>query len=279
MLFTSVSESQAATSGLVYRISKLKPLPAGKQAAAVASCPQDTSVVGGGLEIGESNTATGMQSSYPVDGGDADATPDDGWRAVANSRSAGDKSLLAFAVCSKTGQYRYVARLKEPVANNSRAQVDAPCPPGRSLAGGGVKLSYGGASTLYTVGATLPFDTTADGTPDAWRAVANNQSGINQDLTAYAICARTGSYRYANVKVNAPPGAQTERRTPCPRQASVTAGGVAARTSDLRPEVAASLPFDGDGDMVLGDRWLGAINNNGTAPVELRVYAICRKHT
>src|SRR5215208_4897989 len=138
ILLLGATASQAATGGLVYKVSKLRPLPAGEQASAKANCPNDTSVVGGGLEIGEANTATGMQSSYPFDDGDANSKPEDGWMAVANSRSAGDKSMLAFAVCSKTGKFRYVSPLLEPVANNAQAAVDAPCPADRSVAGGGV---------------------------------------------------------------------------------------------------------------------------------------------
>jgi hypothetical protein len=270
--------SQAATGGLVYPVSKLKPLPAGKQATASAVCPKDTSVVGGGIEIDGANTATGMQSSYPFDGGDADLVPDDGWRGIANSRSAGDKSMLSFAVCSQTGRYRYITRVKDPVANNSQAQVEAPCPPGRLVAGGGVKLSFGGSNTTsYIAAGTVPYDLTGNGTMDGWRAVANNQSGINQDLTAYAICASTGTYRYPLTQVNVASGQRTVDAH-CPRQFSVTAGGVQANTLDLRAEVAASLPFDGgDADMVRDDWWRGAINNNSPFNAELRTYAVCRK--
>jgi hypothetical protein len=284
ILLLGATASQAATGGLVYKVSKLRPLPAGEQASAKANCPNDTSVVGGGLQISEGNTATGMHSSFPFDDGDANAKPDDGWQSIANSRSAADKSLLAFAVCSKIGRFSYVVGGPQFGPDNSKIAAQAPCPAGQSVAGGGLALTQGGAETLYSAAGTHPIDLPSDAdsiTDDGWGAEAINSSGIGQAVTAYAICAKTGSYRYDEVERDAPAGAQTETRARCPKLASLTAGGVEARSIAGGNEVAAALPVDGgDSDMVPDDRWLGAINNNTLVNgTELWVYAVCRKLT
>jgi hypothetical protein len=277
-----VSPANAATGGLVYKVSNQKLLPSRVQATAKANCPNDTSVTGGGLTIIGGNTATGIASSYPFDDGDANSKPDDGWIGVANSRSAGDKAMRTYAICSKTGRYSYV-RDTTLVVDHAQNSLMAPCEEGQSVTGGGLTLS--GTSTVYAATATRPFDggdADAD-EDDGWLAAVYNDSNSPQTVRAYAVCARSGTYQYSRFgPLAAPNGQQQATYLPCAGTSHVVGGGAevlpGGAVDSKGLEVAAALPYDTgvDADAAPDDGWYAAGNNNSGVGAGFANYAICR---
>jgi hypothetical protein len=260
-------------SGLIYKTTELKPLPAGAQVTAVARCPNDTSVVGGGIEISDANTATGISSSYPTDDGDKGKRPDDGWVAIANSRSAGDKQLRATAVCSRSGRYTYVAR--HGFLGPGETTEYAECPIGETVTGGGASVATGSTSRGLASTA-LTYD--GSGYGSGWDATAVDPSPDPfTPMTVFAICARSGHYRYVERFGEVSDGAQGELAAPCPGRTKVVAGGGEIRTGSALGELAGSVPY-GDAMRATDDGWWMAANNlNSGDKRPIEAYAVCRR--
>lgn len=75
-------------------------VPAGDALSAFARCRAGEHVTGGGAKAAGAADATNLYASYPVDLGDSDSAPDDGWQGSIYNRSASAKKLKAFAVCA-----------------------------------------------------------------------------------------------------------------------------------------------------------------------------------
>ncbi len=273
-LASAVAAANAAKHGLMHRHSELKKLPAGKIVGATAHCPDGSSVVGGGLLIQGANTATGIHSSYPVDDGDRGHKPDDGWRGVANSRSAGDKKLMVDAVCSSRGHFSYELGLAG-APDGDQGGGYALCDPGDQVAGGGVELSKGNAS--LAVAASYPLDIDVNTVPDdGWYGIASNESGSPQTVTTYAICARSGSYQYVAEDGSAPTFGQGAVAAPCPGGTGVVAGGGVTATSTTSVELAQTDPYSDGNHSPPDDGWLTHVNNNAGVPLDFTTFAVCR---
>lgn len=262
--------AMSAGAGLTYVASKLKPLPAGKQASATAKCPRRASVLGGGMGIAGSNTATGIASTFPIDDGDANVKPEDGWRGVANSRSAGDKQVFAVAVCAKSGRYSYVRR--DTFLGPDQTYEYAQCPEGERVVGGGAVVTPG--STIRGLAETGPLIQTPR-RATRWYATANNGVPFTI-MTVYAVCTASGSYRYLTRDDSAPAGTQSGVAVPCPAGTKVTAGGAATTgTSNPWPELARSTPYRNGGTQP-DDGWQADINNHSGAATTFSTFAVCR---
>jgi hypothetical protein len=71
------------------------------QNSAEARCPNRYHVLGGGvLDSGSFNTEQ-VNASFPVDGGDANTAPDDGWIVRLDNLTATTHGFEVFAVCAK----------------------------------------------------------------------------------------------------------------------------------------------------------------------------------
>lgn len=264
----------AAGAGLTYVASSPKPLPAGKQASATAKCPRRASVLGGGLAILGSNTATGIASTFPIDDKDGNAKPEDGWRGVANSRSAGNKELFAVAVCAKSGRYSYVRR--DTFLGPDQTYDYAQCPEGDKAVGGGAVVSPG--STIRGLAETGPLIQTPR-RATRWYATANNGVPFSI-MTVYAVCTSSGSYRYLE-RVDSTPtpaGIQSGLAAPCPGATKAIAGGGSTGTSSPNAELARSTPYrDGGPGGPPDDGWQTDINNDSAASTTFSTYVVCRR--
>ena len=78
-------------------------IAAGTADQATAWCPSDRHVIGGGGRLFGPIDEAHLAASMPVDGPDAGAAPDDGWRAVGYNETGGDKNVRAYALCVTTG--------------------------------------------------------------------------------------------------------------------------------------------------------------------------------
>jgi hypothetical protein len=73
---------------------------AGQQDGADATCPPGTSVTGGGVYNGSTDTRVSVNTSYPFDGDDSDNVLDDGWSADLNNGSEASVMFAVWAVCT-----------------------------------------------------------------------------------------------------------------------------------------------------------------------------------
>jgi len=58
------------------------------------------SVTGGGVFTPSFSTAVNVASSAPLDGADADAFPDDGWRGFLNNATGNATTFTVYAICT-----------------------------------------------------------------------------------------------------------------------------------------------------------------------------------
>jgi hypothetical protein len=267
---------------LKYVASKTKTVMPGKVGKARVKCPDGTVAIGGGVQIPDSNTATGVTGSYPLDDSDRNRRPEDGWRGTISSRSAGPKHMRVHAVCSRTGTYRYLSSVAPVQPNGSTAQTPK-CPGNNGLTGGGVKTPPGHPE-IY-VEASTPFDAEvagdADDNPDdSWNALVQNHSDDGITSTTYLICARSGfnAYRFAAGEIEVNGGSQGKLKATCPGASHVVSGGgelfIPAGT-----EMAGTFPIDTSHDGRADDGWSVRWNNqNGPGDnFILQIRAICRR--
>ncbi len=179
-------------SGTFKRPSTNKPLPHLGTATATATCPAKTKVTGGGVAVSGGNVSLEVSSTRPIDNGDRDSKPDDGWFGRATNRSGGDKAMDVFAICRK-GSYAYRSNtVRLPDLTQGAGLV--PCPKGTRVTGGGVGLNRPSGSDVFgiEVSGTFPFDLGTDPNPapdDAWAGGANNDdTGDVLTMTTFAIC-------------------------------------------------------------------------------------------
>jgi hypothetical protein len=103
-----------------------------------------------------------------------------------NNGSTTDQSFTAYAICSDPFQ-GYSVNVGQPVSENSRQnEVDAHCPSGDVVPGGGIA----GSSQATTVN----INTTQPSNNNAWQDYENNPSAASDSDTPYAICANPTSY-------------------------------------------------------------------------------------
>jgi hypothetical protein len=129
-----------------------------------------------------------INSSHPIDGGDGDRVPDDGWRVRVFS-GTGSPSL--YVVCARHVDLSY--RKSKPVttgtgSESSRTKTRNVGCGRRHVVGGGARLS--GLINRGRLVASGPVDAgDADEIPDdRWLSKAYNLGGISTKLTGFAIC-------------------------------------------------------------------------------------------
>jgi hypothetical protein len=92
------------TPGGVRKVGKTSPtIAATEDGSAVAKCPSTRHVIGGGGKVSGSIGAGRLAASHPVDGADADSTPDDGWKVSGYNATGPDKKVTAYALCVRKG--------------------------------------------------------------------------------------------------------------------------------------------------------------------------------
>jgi hypothetical protein len=187
--------------GKVKYVSKEGSLPASPGALTLtAFCPSDMHVTGGGAVASTDGDprAAWVSMSYPVDGPDADAKPDDGWRArLYGSTQPGTKVV---AICAPTSQ-SYPTRSKQyPEQDQSIAAgvvgsgYVVSCPATKHVLGIGAFI--GGSPGEVRVHSTYTQDgfeswpnDDADSVPDDNASMSfSNRSSSSQLTDGWAIC-------------------------------------------------------------------------------------------
>jgi hypothetical protein len=103
---------------------------------ATAICPKHTSVLGGGEVASTGFKTIDMRQTYPVDGSDSNATPDDGWGTGVYNDSRKPSRITVTASCGDT-RVKYVKARVSVKTRHSRVH-DLHCPSGLHADSGGV---------------------------------------------------------------------------------------------------------------------------------------------
>jgi hypothetical protein len=172
--------------GFTYIHSDAVSLSAGESGITEANCPAGTHGVGGGVTPESSPTSESrINSTFPIDTGDPDRRPDDGWEGDVYNISGTAKSFSAYAICKENGPVTYRIK-KVGGAPPNTATVD--CPGGTRAAGGGLRV--GGQIPEGYVNRTYPFDGgDGDTKPDdGWRGRGYNVSTGTVNVRVYVAC-------------------------------------------------------------------------------------------
>ncbi len=236
-------------------------------------CPKGESPTGGGFQASAEMGFDEFQSaaSKPLDGGDADRRPDDGWEVRAQGASHG-LSAASYAICDK-GTHRYVSA-SHTVKHLGAAKVQ--CPRGLHVTGGGGSLGKAASSNLI---ASFPTDgKDRDTKPDdGWEAWGQAQAP--DKLRVFAVCGRKQpSYHQATDSLD--PGFGSRGLAMCGAHRHLL--GVGGRIGDA-PSATARVelaePNDIDNDRVYDDSGASFAINDVAAPAaaERVTYAICTR--
>jgi hypothetical protein len=156
-----------------YRAKRVRGIPASDSGTATVKCPRGARVAGGGLFVGGALAEGYVNRTYPIDGGDQDTKPDDGWRGRGYNLATGNTSVRAHVTCID-------ARLR--YALNLGSFTD--CPDGTHATGGGAAIP-GSASSSW-LNSLYPFAEVTN-PPDAG-FVNFFESPPGALATGYAIC-------------------------------------------------------------------------------------------
>jgi hypothetical protein len=264
-------------SGSLSYISKSANLTGAGQEGEAVTCPAGRSVVGGGVSItGSTGTQNKVNSTYPEDGNDPDSRTDDIWHAYAINEIPGfTETMTVHAVCSSTGTFRYHSEFK-PLPTGGQETVEAACPAGTEVVGGGVFNSGGGTDDVVV--SSEPFDGPDADTErdDGWLGYGANGEGTSGFLSTYVVCATSGTF--SRVSATTTLGVRMSLRATCPAGTSVTGGGVDLTHSATSPflKLNSSEPFDGsDADTRRDDGWLASASNEGDPRETMTTWAVC----
>ena len=181
---TTQVESYGICSGaeVKYRLDR-GVLPATPQALTLtARCPANQHVIGGGAAAGQIGSIADayVNSSYPIDDGDRNQDPDDGWRARLYGANQTDSVAVAVCAQAKPRYRRFAATSSEIVV------VD--CPANRHVVGAGLRV-HGDPSNAWMRSATLIDDVSDE--PDT---VPDDVVGFDETaeagrrVTAHVVC-------------------------------------------------------------------------------------------
>jgi hypothetical protein len=148
-----------------------------------------------------------------------------------------------------------------PLPSGVDVSGTATCPAGTVVLSGGAYIAFPGVRTA--INASAPAGTTA------WKAYANNFSGVATTFTVYAVCAPkpAGYTRQMGSSFGNLPGTQTAAGAACPGTDVVTGGGV-IDTHNVKIDMASSYP-------AASDEWIAAVSNNSLAADFIKAVAIC----
>jgi hypothetical protein len=154
-----------------------------------ANCPGDRHVVGGGGEIYLNNGY--LLASRPIDRGDADSKPDDGWEVTFDNLQPEDLDADVYALCAKT-KPTYRSATNPSIAVGQQNSAKASCPTSgkkKYLVGGG--HSTPAPTITARINASNPFiDVVGQAPSRSWITYLDVRFGAPTSLTAYAVCAK-----------------------------------------------------------------------------------------
>ncbi|MGZ8631211.1 MAG: hypothetical protein ACXWZF_09635 [Actinomycetota bacterium] len=169
-----------------YRSKQVASSPSGLRSGSVGCGGARWHVTAGSSFI--ATTGSWTSSSSPIDGGDPNAEPDDGWRARVFDTVGGAGGFVVHAICTRGLDLRYVKRGPVSIPAGGSVVRSVGCKVKEHVAGGGARVS--GPADAARLVATTPYDDgDVDDVPDdGWRSRVHNRSGLDEEVTAFAIC-------------------------------------------------------------------------------------------
>ena len=190
---------------------------AGTNGAAIATCPDDSILVGGGYAADHDVT---FYTQYKYG---------NGWRGDARNNSTTDKKITVYAVCLHNVPVASVTQTHGQVTVNpgTKDQAEATCPAGSIATGGGFHA--------YDDGSLRVYNSTRALIGEGWQSWAENNTTSTKIHHAYAICLTGSAGSMSEVpKTAEAPYNDTASATPkCSRNSILTSGGFAAQSELL----------------------------------------------
>jgi hypothetical protein len=238
-----------AVGGFHYFTSSASMLPhAGLSSAGAVCQPGSGHVVGGGFDADDASVEGMAIESAPLDTGDADHKPDDGWVAGAVDVRSAATNLVSYAVCSNT-PVKYASRSKNAQPRRV-GKLSASCPPGSKDTAGGMQT---GDLNAVQIDSSFPVDDGDKGkTPDdGWQVKFFNRGG-RASVTVWAVCAKGTQVSYVdNTAFPIDPGEQQHvEAAVCDDPLHVTGGGVrySSKLSTIETRMTGVMPLDASFD-------------------------------
>jgi Ca2+-binding RTX toxin-like protein len=263
----------------------------------VASCPDGTRVVGGGVSrVDQTNQPYEVVvQSGPVDEGGSPATTDSGdiarsWFAAVRNNSDVAHDYRVFATCS-AGSDATIAAKTFTVGRNAGAEASVPCPVGTRVIGGGVGKTSPLDTSFTKLGISAPLDETGEevttDTGDvarSWFASVANFSVVSVEHKVFALCS-AGSDATIEAK-SFPVGDSSagDALVTCPAGKRVLGGGVGLGQVSTSGgiEIRQSGPVDATGQAAnsqsgdIARSWYAYVENViGSGTRVFRVLALC----
>jgi hypothetical protein len=243
---------------------------------ATATCPSSRHVAGGTFAIydPESTDTFIVNGSLPVDLGDGDHQPDDGWR-VKGSYIPAHAGAATTAMCTEE-DYRY--RVKhQPVAVGYPPEVRVGCGGDNwHVTGGGASIPTGNNLTE-----SFPFDSDdSRGRPDDGWAATAYVDNLDVRLSVYAVCAHEAPEYHKESRVLNPGSGSSVLPDCAPDSHLIGAGGKVHGSSEystIKDVLATDDPGEPGQAPDDGAYALGNLSLASPASQRLTGYAICAK--
>ena len=245
---TDVPPSSPPSTQYVYQQTNVA---AGATGAVIATCPNDSIVVGGGYAA-DPDVAFYAQYKYG-----------NGWRGDATNNASSAEQITVFAVCLHNVSSASITQVhgQVTVPPGDKGQAVATCPAGSIATDGGFHA--------YPDGSLRVYNSSKADSGEGWQSWAYNNSGSNKTHHAYAMClSGTGGTTEDILASVTIPAASTGYAIPtCGSGALVTGGGWAAQ--DYLVIYSNSGPYS-------GDEWRVYVKNTHAGDDQLLFgYAIC----
>jgi len=225
-----------------------------------APCPRGTHVYGGGTYNDQGFGDVVVGHSAPLDGGDKDRRPDDGWKAVLNYLDAMD--VYTYAICAAP-EPRY--ERTEVEADGAVISWSLPCDkPGEWPISGGTT----GSSQVVEI------DSYPSPVARQWEFAVYNASLTSPTLKATAVCAKL-DVTLAQHSVDVDPDEQESAFATCDGKRRIVGGGQFVPNDNGHIFGAASRPI---GTGTPGTRgWESWVDNYGDFMQGFTAYGVCAK--
>jgi hypothetical protein len=230
-----------------------------------ASCPDGTSVLGGGWD-GDPGFSFAMPKALQPQGAG-------GW--LASIYVPVESDTTAYAICADNGDVPYLLQTNtDPVKvqPDTRGTATAQCPPGFHVVSGGFAVTR---NHMY------PAKSYPDAGLTSWTAEADNDSDSPHPLRAYAVCAGGGfgnKLSLYSASSDMSPHGRGPAYVECPAGTKVVGGGGTNAGTRDQMGFGSSYPTDGpDENSRADDAWITSFDNYTNGLLGMTAYAICRK--
>lgn len=257
--------------GLNYRVNLVEDYVGTAPLDSFVACRDGDRPIAGGVDVELPDGQARIGGTYPAQEGGVRE-----WRSVGQNLLGGDMDMSFFAVCRKVepSLTRFPSAIRT-FASGEMKSLKAACPNGFEVTGGGVR------GPNPSIMGSVPYDAKDhDHKPDdGWKVTAvNSQSGIEEELQAFASCRRAGDWDLSYVKEKLTIGTDaTGEATEICTHGVVTGGGASITGENGLTRMLETYPADfGDSDTTPADGWTSSLRNGSASATDGVAHAVCR---